>query len=53
MTEGEHEKEGANRPPSFYAALLPNFVFYGCRETTTSPDRELVVPLQVTAVELA
>lgn len=28
-------------------------ICYGCRETTTRPDRELVIPLQYTVVELA
>lgn len=28
-------------------------IYYGCRETTTRPDRELVIPLQYTVVELA
>ena len=28
-------------------------ISYGCSETTTSPDQLLVVPLQLTVVELA
>ena len=49
------KKRGPNAP--FFLIELPfmlRCLYYGCRETTTSPDQALVLlPLQVTAVELA